>query len=59
MIANHSNGIKQIENGVKTGETVGMLLGLFLFGLSVYAFSLSIKVNKLTLKKLKDEGYKS
>lgn len=57
MIANHSNGIKQIQNSVKTGETVGMVLGLFLFGLSVYAFSLSIKVNKLTLKKLKDEGY--
>ena len=32
--------------------------GVLIFGLSVYAFSLSIKVNRLSLRKLKDEGYK-
>lgn len=58
MIGNNVNGIKQIENGIKTGEVIGVVMGVFLFGLSVYAFHLSIKVNKLTLKKLNDEGYK-
>lgn len=56
-IGSTSNGIKQVENGVKQGEYLGVAMGLFLFGLSVYAFSLSIKVNRLSLRKMKDEGY--
>ena len=54
---NNVNGVKQIENGVKRGEIIGTVVGVFLFALSVYTFSLAIKVNKLTLRKLKDEGY--
>ena len=57
MVGNDVNGIKQIENGIKRGEVIGTVVGVFLFALSVYTFSLAIKVNKLTLKKLKDEGY--
>ncbi|MBK7362827.1 MAG: hypothetical protein IPJ01_11065 [Micavibrio sp.] len=57
MNGNDLNGINQIEKGVKRGEIAGTIVGIFLFALSVYTFSLAIKVNKLTLKKLKDEGY--
>ncbi len=57
MLGNDINGINKIENGIKRGEVIGTIVGVFLFALSVYTFSLSIKVNKLTLKKLKDEGY--
>jgi len=56
-MVNNVNGVKQIENGVKRGEVIGTIVGVFLFALSVYTFSLAIKVNKLTLRKLKDEGY--
>lgn len=52
------NGITQIKNGIKTGEVVGLVLGTVLFAFSMYAFSLSIKANKLTIKKLESEGYK-
>jgi len=57
MSGNDLNGINQIENGVKRGEVIGTIVGVFLFALSIYTFSLAIKVNKLTLRKLKDEGY--
>jgi hypothetical protein len=57
MVANSVNGISQIKNGVHRGEVIGTVVGVFLFALSVYTFSLAIKVNKLTLRKLKDEGY--
>lgn len=56
-MGNDINGINQIEKGIKRGEVIGTVVGVFLFALSVYTFSLAIKVNKLTLKKLKDEGY--
>jgi len=58
MIGSTTNGITQLKNGLNKGEIVGAILGLGLFAISVYAFSLSIKVNKLTLKKLENEGYK-
>lgn len=51
------NGVKQIENNVKHGEIVGAIMGTALFIISMYAFALSIKVNKLSLRQLKDEGY--
>ena len=50
-------GVKQMENGVKTGEVIGFTLGIILFGFSLYASGLSIKANKLAIKKFKDEGY--
>ena len=52
------NGTAQIKNnGGKAGEVIGFALGLVLFSFSMYAFALSIKANKLAIKKLKDEGY--
>jgi hypothetical protein len=51
------NGLKQIENNVKHGEIIGAVMGVALFAISMYAFALSIKVNKLSLRQLKDEGY--
>lgn len=57
MDIRQANGIKQIEDGVKKGEIIGVALGILLFGISVYAFSLSIKANRLAIKKFKDEGY--
>jgi hypothetical protein len=57
MNGNDLNGLNQVENGIKRGEIVGTIIGIALVCLSVYTFSLAIKVNKLTLKKLKDEGY--
>ena len=61
-LATEINGLKQIQNGMnghklKKYEIVGIVLGLFLFSATVYASYLSIKTNKLTLRKLKDEGY--
>ena len=51
------SGISQIKNGVKKGEIIGFALGFILLGVSLYAYHLSIKVNKLSIRKLKDEGY--
>lgn len=58
MIGSTTNGITQVKNGINKGEIAGAILGIGLFAISVYAFSLSIKVNKLMLKKLENEGYK-
>ena len=52
------NGTKQISSGIVKGEVIGFALGLILFSYSIYAFSLAIKANKLTIEKLNDEGYK-
>lgn len=52
------NGTAQIAKGLKTGEIVGFALGLFVFSVSIYAFHLSIKANRLAIRKMNDEGYK-
>jgi hypothetical protein len=52
------DGTKLIrENGGEIGESAAVVMGLLIFGISIYAFSLAIKVNRLSLRKLKDEGY--
>lgn len=56
-VAPEINGVKQIENNVKHGEIVGAIMGVALFAISMYAFALSIKVNRLNLRQLKDDGY--
>ncbi len=51
--------LKKSEKGVglyaskviNKGEIIAITLGVFLFGLTVYAMSLSIKANTLNLKK--------
>lgn len=50
--------ISRVKKNGKTGKFIALGLGLFLFGMSIYAFHLTIKVNRLSLRKLKDEGYK-
>jgi hypothetical protein len=53
-----SNGIaKGVNNKLNKSEVIGLSLGTIVFAISIYSFYLSIKVNKLSLKKLKDEGY--
>lgn len=52
------NGLTQLKNGMKNHEIVGFTLGLALFAVSMYAFHLSIKANKLSIKELNDKGYK-
>lgn len=56
-ISSDFNGIAQVENKIKHGEIIGAVMGVALFAISMYAFALSIKVNKLSLRQLKDEGY--
>ena len=52
------DGVKLVrENGGKVAEPLAVAMGLLIFGVSLYAFTLSIKVNRLSLRKLRDEGY--
>jgi len=39
------------------GKIIAYSVGLFIFAASMYALHLSVKVNRLSLRKLKDEGY--
>lgn len=57
MIPNQFQEVNNIANGFKKGEIFGAVLGGLLLGFTIYAFALTIKVNKLTLRKLNDEGY--
>ncbi|HWY13276.1 MAG TPA: hypothetical protein VN026_18235 [Bacteroidia bacterium] len=57
-MTNGLNGIDHVKNGINKGEIIAVSLGIFLFGLTVYAMSMSIKASTLNLKKLSDEGYK-
>jgi hypothetical protein len=52
------NGTSQIQKGVNTGEIIGFAMGLLLFSVSIYAFHLSIKANRLAIKKFESEGIK-
>jgi hypothetical protein len=51
------NTLSDIQKDIKTGRILGLTMGLLFLGFSLYAYSLSIKANKLSIKKLKDEGY--
>ena len=55
------NGLTTVEdgitNGVKKGEVIGFVLGIILFATTMYAMHLSVKANRLAIRKLKDEGY--
>lgn len=56
MITSTMNGTTQIKNGINAGEIAGAVMGLFLFGISIYAFSLSIKANRMAIKKFEKDG---
>lgn len=49
------NATKEINGEIKTGKLLEVILGVGLFGLSVYAFALSIKANKMAIKKMQEE----
>ena len=49
------NGTKQIETAMKTGEVVGLVLGLAMFGIAIYSFSLSIKANRMAIRRFEEE----
>lgn len=49
--------INQVRDGIKKGQIVGIVLGLIVFAYSMYAVSLSVKANRLSIKKLKSEGF--
>lgn len=53
-----SNGVKQIQNGLKSGQIIGVAVGVVFFAVTMYASYLAIKAHKLTIKKLNDDGYK-
>jgi hypothetical protein len=50
------NAAKEINGEMKAGKILEMLVGAALLGLSIYAFSLSIKANKMSIKKMEDEA---
>lgn len=60
-VGGNMNGLAQIERGfdgrTSTTEIVSSILGITLFAATMYASYIIIKTNKLTLRKLKDEGY--
>ena len=53
-----ANGVKQIQNGLKSGQIIGVAVGIVFFAVTMYASHLAIKAHRLTIKKLNDEGYK-
>jgi hypothetical protein len=50
------NAAKEINGEMKAGKILEMVIGAALLGLSVYAFALSIKANKMSIKKMEDEA---
>ena len=50
------NAAKEINGEIKAGKILEMVIGAALLGLSVYAFALSIKANKMSIKKMEEEA---
>ena len=50
------NAAKEINGEMKAGKILEMVIGAALLGLSVYAFALSIKANKMSIKRMEDEA---
>lgn len=50
------NAAKEINGEMKAGKILEMVIGAALLGLSVYAFALSIKANKMSIKKMEEEA---
>lgn len=47
---------KEINGEIKTGKLLEFIVGVGLLGLSVYAFGLSIKANRMAIKKMEEEA---
>jgi hypothetical protein len=52
------NAAKEINGEMKAGKLLEVVIGVALLGLSVYAFGLSIKANKMAIKKMQDDAAK-
>ncbi len=50
------NATKEINGEIKTGKLLEVLVGVGLLALSVYAFGLSIKANRMAIKKMEEEA---
>ena len=52
------NAAKEINGEMKAGKILEVVVGAALLGLSIYAFALSIKANKMAIKKMQDDANK-
>jgi hypothetical protein len=52
------NAAKEINGEMKAGKLLEVAIGAALLGLSIYAFALSIKANKMSIKKMEEEAAK-
>ena len=57
-MASPLNGTTQIQNGIAKGEIFGLVLGSVMFAIAIYSFTLSIKANRLAIKKFEADGIK-
>lgn len=51
------SSINKIHDELRQGKIIAAVMGFTFLAVTIYAFSLSIKVNRLNLRQLKDNGY--
>lgn len=51
------SNVSKIQDELKQGEIIAAVIGFAFLAVTIYSFSLSIKVNRLNLRQLKDNGY--
>lgn len=51
------NSVNKIQDELRQGKIIAAVVGFAFLAVTIYAFSLSIKVNRLNLRQLKDNGY--
>ena len=52
------NAAKEINGEMKAGKLLEVAIGAALLGLSIYAFALSIKANKMSIKRMEEAADK-
>ena len=52
------NAAKEINGEMKAGKLLEVVIGAALLGLSIYAFALPIKANKMSIKKMEEDAAK-
>lgn len=51
------NSVNKIHDELRQGKIIAAVIGFAFLAVTIYSFSLSIKVNRLNLRQLKDNGY--
>lgn len=51
------SSVSKIQDEFRQGKIIAAVIGFTFLALTIYAFSLSVKVNRLNLRQLKDNGY--